>query len=90
MKDDYQKNIKLICVTCGGDNFEFNEDRSYIKCNLCNREYLGGYNELVELNQENINEGIESMKNEVRDDLQKEVSNMFKEAFKGSQNIKLK
>lgn len=90
MKDNYQKSIQLRCATCGGESFNFNEDKSYVKCNLCNREYLGGYNELVEFNQENINENVESMKSEVRDDLHKELSDMFKNAFKGNKNIKFK
>lgn len=90
MKDNYQRNIQLRCATCGGEDFNFNEDRTYVKCNLCNREYLGGYDELVEFNQENINESVEAMKNEVQDDLQKELSDMFKKAFKRNKNIKFK
>ena len=39
--------IKLRCATCGSDeHFEFNEDKSYIKCTMCNREYFGGIEEL--------------------------------------------
>jgi len=90
MKDNYQKSIQLRCATCGGEDFNFNEDKSYVKCNLCYREYFGGYDELVEFNQENINEGIEDMKNEVQEDLPKELSDMFKNAFKGYKYIKFK
>ena len=39
MKNNYSKSIALKCITCGGENFEVNEDESYIKCNLCDREY---------------------------------------------------
>jgi len=43
---------KLICDTCGSDNlFETNDDKTYVKCCACGREYFGGYNELLELNQ---------------------------------------
>ena len=90
MKENYNKSVQLRCSTCGGEDFNFNEDKSYIKCNLCNREYLGGYDELVEYNQENINENVQAMENEVRDDLQKELSDMFKNTFKGSKYIKFK
>ncbi|WP_321517945.1 hypothetical protein [uncultured Bacteroides sp.] len=90
MKDNYSKSIALRCITCGGEDFNFNEDRSYAKCNLCNREYLGGYDELVELNQENISENVEAMKNEIQNDLQKELSDMFKDAFKGNKYVKFK
>lgn len=65
MKNDYSKSITLRCITCGGEDFEFNEDKSYIKCNLCNREYFGGYDELIELNEESITEGVEAFKAEV-------------------------
>ncbi len=36
---------KLRCITCAGEDFEFNEDKSYVKCTTCGREYLGGYDE---------------------------------------------
>lgn len=52
MKNDYYKNITIRCVVCGSDsNFQFNDDKSYVKCLMCNRKYMGGYEELVELNQ---------------------------------------
>jgi hypothetical protein len=48
---------QLICDTCGSDNhFETNEDKTYVKCCACDREYFGGYNELLELNQTYIDE----------------------------------
>lgn len=90
MKENYRKSIQLRCATCGGEDFNFNEDKSYVKCNLCNREYLGGYDELVEFNQEDISRSIENLKNEVQDDLQKELSDMVKKAFKGNKNIRFK
>lgn len=82
MKDSYNKQIQLLCITCGGTDFEFNEDKSYIKCNCCNREYLGGYDELVALNQEVINDELEKSKNEITEDLKQDITNMFKNAFK--------
>ena len=51
MKESYE--VILRCAICGSeDHFEFNEDKSYIKCTFCNREYLGGIDELKELNHE--------------------------------------
>ena len=90
MKDSYDKSIQLRCITCGDTDFEFNEDKSWIKCNRCGKEYNGGYDELVELNQENINQVLEKTKEAVGKDLQKEMTNMFKKAFKGNKNIKFK
>lgn len=49
--------VQLICDTCGDtDGFGSNDDKSYIKCNTCGREYNGGYDELVEYNQQRIKE----------------------------------
>jgi len=90
MKNDYSKSITLRCITCGGEDFEFNEDKSYIKCNLCNREYFGGYDELIELNEESITEGVEAFKAEVTSDIEKDITDMFKKAFSGNKFIKIK
>ena len=91
MKKDYSKNIRLRCVVCGSDSdFESNEDKTYIKCTKCNREYLGGYDEVVELNQTLIDEEIEATKQEVKEDLEKDIHDMLKKAFKGNKNIKIK
>ena len=63
MKEEYE--IRLRCATCGcDDQFEFNDDQSYIKCTFCNREYLGGIEELKELNEE----VIEEVKEEIEQD----------------------
>lgn len=88
MKDkDYNRQIRLRCVICGDDSsFESNEDNSYIKCIKCGREYHGGYDEVVELNQELVNNEVENMKEEVV----KDVHKMFKDAFKGNKNIRFK
>ena len=52
MDKDYNRNIKLRCAVCGDDtSFEFNEDKSYVKCTFCNREYIGGIEELKEHNR---------------------------------------
>lgn len=82
MKDNYNKSITLKCPTCGDSDFKFNDDKTWVKCNRCNREYSGGYNELVELNESEINEEIESAKNEIAKDLKKDIENMIKNAFK--------
>ena len=47
----------LQCAICGNDHhFEYNDDKSFIKCTSCGKEYHGGYKELFDLNQGNINE----------------------------------
>jgi ribosomal protein S27E len=49
--------FQLTCDTCGNEScFESNEDKTYVKCSICGREYSGGIDELKELNQERIRE----------------------------------
>lgn len=90
MKDSYKKNVQLRCITCGDTQFEYNDDQSWIKCNRCGREYIGGKDELIELNQETFKVAIEDSKEEILKDLKKDVTQMFKEAFKDNKYIKFK
>lgn len=90
MKDSYDKKNQFRCIACGDADFEFNDDKTWIKCNRCGKEYLGGYDELVELNQENINQELEDTKGEIAKDLKEDITKMFKDAFKGNKNIKFK
>lgn len=78
LKDNYNKKVQLECATCGSQDFELNDDKTYIKCNTCEREYLGGYTELVEYNQRKINQSLEDVKHEVRDDIEQAFKDMFK------------
>ena len=83
MKSNYSKSIRLRCIVCGSDSdFEYNEERTYIKCTRCNKEYFGGYDELVELNQEMIANNLEDLKLEVAEDLKKELSSSIRRALK--------
>lgn len=89
MKKNYSKSIQLRCVVCGSaDNFEFNDDKTYIKCTKCNREYPGGYDELVELNRRFIDEEIEHAKEEIGRDMKEELTDMLNKAFKGNRHFK--
>ena len=77
------KNIKgeIIprCDTCGcQDCFEYNDDYSYIKSTNCGREYFGGKDELLEYNQELIDEAKENLAKQVKAELEKELSRLFK------------
>ena len=83
LKDNYT--IKLRCATCGSDNhLEFNEDKSYIKCTMCNREYFGGIEELKELNVDVFDE----VKNQIEEDAKSYIKDEQRKAFKDCKNIK--
>ena len=88
MKGKYNKSISLRCSTCGDTSFEFNENKTWLKCKRCGKEYHGGYDELVELNQLELNEQLSEMRKEVTQDLKKELSKKLKDAFKGNKNLK--
>lgn len=91
MKESYDRQIPLRCVVCGStDNFEYNETKTFIKCKKCNKEYPGGYDELVELNQANIQDEMDAMKAEVKQDAEKYLRESLKKAFKGNKYIKFK
>lgn len=91
MKDNYSYSIQLRCVVCGSeDHFDYNEDKPYIKCTNCGKEYFGGYDELVACNQEQIEEVKKIATKEVGNDLQKELDQMLKNVFKGNKYIKFK
>ena len=57
---------------------------------MCNKEFPGGYDELVELNQASIEAALEDKKTEIQEDFEKDLKNMFKKAFKGNKNIRIK
>lgn len=85
LKDNYT--IKLRCATCGSDNhFEFNEDKSYIKCTMCNREYFRGIEELKELNEEMFNK----VEKQIEEDAKSYIEDELLKALKGCKNIKFK
>ena len=85
LKDSYE--IRLRCATCGcEDQFEFNDDKSYIKCAFCNREYFGGIEELKELNQE----ALDDVKEEIQKDAESFIKDQLKRAIKRNKHIKIK
>ena len=91
IKENYNDSVQLRCIVCGAtDKFEHNEDKSYIKCTNCGKEYLGGYDELVECNRREITEAVEAKAKEIKEDFRKEILDEFRNAFKGNKHIKIK
>lgn len=85
LKDSYD--IRLRCATCGcEDQFEYNNDKSYIKCTFCNKEYFGGIEELKELSQDAFDE----VKEKMQKDAASYIKDQFKKAFRGNKHIKIK
>lgn len=85
MNERYTKELR--CATCGDtESFEFNDDKSYIKCVKCDREYFGGYDELFLYNQEMI----EEVKGQIKADAEAYIRKSLENAFKGNSFIKIK
>lgn len=88
----YDRNITLQCPTCGGMQFEFDDDidegNAKIQCISCDREMTK--DELIHENSENIEVHASEVGKEVLDDLAKEMKKSLKKAFRGSKNIKIK
>lgn len=85
MEKEYK--IHLRCATCGReDNFEYNDDKTYVKCIFCNREYFGGVEELKELNEEQF----KNLEEEIKLDALIHMQNELKKVFKGNKHIKIK
>lgn len=81
MKKNYSKEIHLICPTCGGSGtFETDEQTGIIKCKKCNRIFYGGYDELMELNQQRIGDEMDSTTKDIIKDLQKDFVKKLKKS----------
>ena len=57
---------------------------------MTTREYFGGYDELVELNQALIEETLDDKKFEIKKDIEKDIHEMLNKAFKGNKHVKIK
>lgn len=83
LKNNYSYTIKLRCIVCGSENhFDCNEDKSYIKCTNCGKEYYNGYDELVSCNQNQIEEIKEIATQKIKQDIQKDINQIIKKTFK--------
>ncbi len=57
---------RCLCPQCLSSNFHTNEDKTYVRCEKCGTEFLGGYSELVDLNRKLIAErGLGILKNQL-------------------------
>lgn len=80
----YSREIRLLCSTCGGTQFEYDEtidsDEQTVKCVQCNRETTKRV--LIDENSESINAHVSQMGDEVVKDLSEKLSKNLKKIFK--------
>ena len=48
--------FSCVCPQCLSSNFHTNDDKTYVRCEDCGSEFLGGYSELVDLNRKLVME----------------------------------
>ena len=81
MKQNYNRSIKLICVTCGSESFFVTDEKTgVITCKKCNRVYHGGKDELIGLNKSLINKELDAVKNEVKKDMVNDLNAILKKS----------
>lgn len=77
MKNDYSRSVSMQCSTCGGTQFEFDEDGGPIRCTGCDRVYASK-DELIAENGGRIDSEVEEIKAAVLKDVRADFSKMFK------------
>lgn len=90
--EKYRRQIPIHCPTCGCSQFKYDsgvdETIQVMECASCGRNF--SREELLRENSENVSAHLDEIKQEVVQDVRKEVQNMFKKAFSGSKHIKFK
>lgn len=77
MKKDYSRSVSMQCSTCGGTDFEFDEDGGPIRCTGCDRVYATK-DELIAENGARIDGQVDEIGKELLKDVQKDLSKIFK------------
>lgn len=76
MKRDYTRSVSMICPTCGGKDFSFEQDDSPVRCIGCDRVF--SRDELMRENGFQIESGVDDIKKEIIADATRDLRNMFK------------
>lgn len=90
--EKHNRQIPIYCPTCGCSQFKYDsgvdESIQVMECASCSRKF--SREELLRENSENVSAHLDEIKQEVVQDVRREVQGMFKKAFSGSKHIKLK
>lgn len=86
--EKYNRKITLLCPICGNSEMEHVEESEMVKCTDCGNET--SKDEFIQENGQNIDAQIDEIKKELSKDTRKQLNDIFKKAFKGSKNIRIK
>lgn len=85
--EDLNKKVTLYCDRCGNDQFYFDDinnsdielmsDDAILKCSDCGKIFTKI--ELIELNTEVITANVEDMKEEMTQEIKKEITKLFRD-----------
>ena len=90
MKSKYEMSVPLVCKSCQSKDIYLSEDKRFARCNQCQKEYPGGYDELVSVNQPRIDAELKKLQAKVVKDAEKEMNDMLKKALSGSKFFKMR
>lgn len=76
MRRDYSRSISLQCSTCGGTDFEFEDEHSENRCIGCERVF--SREDLIQENNARIENEVEDLKSQFIADVRKDFKKMFK------------
>ena len=90
--DKYNRSVSLLCPTCGSDQFSHDgadaQTSVLLTCGNCGLEI--SKDDLIRANSENVQEHVTEIGQAVVKDLQRELHESLKKAFRGSKNIKIR
>ncbi|PQJ62400.1 hypothetical protein C9J41_11305 [Photobacterium sp. GB-50] len=82
------RQINLLCPTCGSIDFNEHGESESVTCLQCGRQLTR--DELIEENSELISEVKNELAKDATKQIEAEMKKMFKDAFKGHKNIKFR
>lgn len=87
---DYDRELTLLCPTCGSGQFIYDEEDESkpVTCADCGRETTR--DALIRENQERIDLQVEEIGQELLEDAAKELNKSLRDAFKGNKNVRFK
>lgn len=82
MSRKYDRNVPILCPTCGGTQFSYSDieaDVPMLTCTSCGRQMPK--DDLLRENSESTSLHVEDIKKEFKEDVTKQVRDMLKKTF---------
>ena len=76
MNRDYSQSVSLMCSTCGGKDFSFEDENGPVRCVECSRVF--SREELIRENGAVVEAVVDDIKEQVLKEAGKKLRNMFK------------